>query len=73
MVSTIIPKVRFLECLIMVHSCNNAISVCFLKSIIEGIHRLDTLKSKSDAFIKNEENKIVPTKPLMFNVLVGEV
>ena len=29
--------------------------------------------TRAATLIKNEENKIVPTKSLMFNVLVGEI
>ena len=71
-VSAVSPSCAFFECLNNRALLRHAISVYFFDGITECNLRFDASNDKS-GLDKNEENKIVPTKSLMFNVLVGEI
>ena len=72
-VSAVSPSSAFFECLNNRALLRHAISVYFFDGITDCNHRFDASNDKSGSLIQNEENKIVPTKSLMFNVLVGEI
>ena len=72
-VSAVSPSCDFFEFLNNRALLRHAISVYFFDGIPECNHRFDASNDKSGYLIKNEENKIVPTKSLMLNVLVGEI
>lgn len=72
-VSAVSPSCAFFDCLNNRARLRHVISVYFFNGITDCNHRFDASNDKSGYLIKNEENKIVPTKSLMFNVLVGEI